>query len=44
MIDQRRLSSRQAAFCLAALALVLAVAYVPEAVSLSGDSNFTGAD
>jgi len=44
LIDQGRLSSRQAAFCLAALALVLAVAYVPEAVSLSGDSNFTVAD
>ncbi len=36
--------SRPVALGLAALVLVLAVAYVPEVVSLSGNSNFTVAD
>lgn len=43
-IDHVRLASRPVAFPIAALVLVLAVAYVPEVVSLSGDSNFTFAD
>lgn len=44
VIDRVRLASRPVALGLAALVLVLAVAYVPEVVSLSRDSNFTVAD